>query len=144
MSKFSHVAIAAFLTVVTGALPSFAADLSAIKQKGVLSALTTGNDKPNVYMDPTGKPVGFEVDMCNMIASKLGVKLDLGVLAWEGLLPTVAGAFRESAKIIFNAALTSLLVPELDAAGQPVKTTTGLIKKKPLLSGRAAADMETL
>ena len=66
-----------------------AADLSAIKDKGVLRALTTGDDKPNVSMDPSGKPVGFEVDMCNMIASKLAVKLDLNVLAWEGLLPSI-------------------------------------------------------
>lgn len=66
-----------------------AADLDAIRKAGVMRALTTGNDKPNVSMDVSGKPVGFEIDMCNLIARKLGVKLDLGVLAWEGLLPSV-------------------------------------------------------
>lgn len=40
-------------------------------------------------MDPSGKPVGFEADMCKLIADKLGVKLHLGVLAWEGLLPSI-------------------------------------------------------
>lgn len=54
-----------------------------------MSALTTGNDRPNVFLDPSGQPVGFEIDMCKMIAEKLGVKLDLGVLAWEGLLPSI-------------------------------------------------------
>jgi ABC-type amino acid transport substrate-binding protein len=66
-----------------------AAELSAIKSRGVLKALTTGNDRPNVYMDASGKPVGFEADMCDLLADKLGVKLELGALAWEGLLPSV-------------------------------------------------------
>lgn len=71
------------------AVDAHAADLAKIKSDGVMHALTTGNDKPNVYMDVSGKPVGFEVDMCNLIVDKLGVKLDLGVLAWEGLLPSI-------------------------------------------------------
>lgn len=89
MSIFTKRIVPALLAAFVGGLPAFAADLTAIKAKGVMTALTTGNDKPNVYMDPTGKPVGFEVDMCNMITEKLGVKLDLGVLAWEGLLPSI-------------------------------------------------------
>ncbi len=82
--------VAVALALLAGTAPGRAADLSAIKQKGVLTALTTGDDRPNVYMDPSGQPAGFEVDMCNLIAGKLGVKLDLGVLSWEGLLPSLA------------------------------------------------------
>ena len=87
MSK--GVLIPAVLAAICAAVPAGAADLAAIKAKGIVTALTTGDDKPNVYMDVTGKPVGFEVNMCNMIADKLGVKLNLGVLAWEGLLPSI-------------------------------------------------------
>jgi ABC-type amino acid transport substrate-binding protein len=88
--KLSRAFLLAFtVAAVAGTLPADATDLSAIKQKGVLIALTTGNDRPNIYLDTSGKPAGFEADMCQMIADKLGVKLDLGVLAWEGLLPSL-------------------------------------------------------
>jgi ABC-type amino acid transport substrate-binding protein len=83
------VLIAVALATAVGIVQAPAADLTAIKQKGALTALTTGNDRPNVYLDPSGTPVGFEADMCKLIADKLGVKLNLSVLAWEGLLPSV-------------------------------------------------------
>lgn len=89
MHRIRHI-VGATVAVLTSIMPAAAADLSPVKDKGVLRALTTGDDKPNVYMDPSGKPVGFEVDMCDMVAGKLGVKLDLGVLAWEGLLPSIS------------------------------------------------------
>ncbi|MCW6512164.1 substrate-binding periplasmic protein [Lichenifustis flavocetrariae] len=82
--------VLSLVALLAGLAPTLAADLATIKKDGVLPALTTGNDKPNVYMDASGEPVGFEVDMCNMIAAKLGVKLDLKVLAWEGLLPSIS------------------------------------------------------
>jgi hypothetical protein len=37
------------------------------------------------------------------------------------------------AKPLFNAALTSLMVPERDAEGNPVKTATGVIRRQPYL-----------
>jgi ABC-type amino acid transport substrate-binding protein len=83
------VLIAIALLAAVGLAPASAADLAAIKQKGVLTALTTGNDRPNVYMDASGAPAGFEAEMCKLIADKLGAKLNLGVLAWEGLLPSI-------------------------------------------------------
>lgn len=89
MTKFCTTVAAAALAVIAGAMPASAADLAAIKAAGTMRALTTGNDKPNVSMDTSGKPIGFEVDMCQLIADKLGVKLDLNVLAWEGLLPSI-------------------------------------------------------
>ena len=68
---------------------SQAADLNAIKEAGKITALTTANDRPNAYMDESGKPTGFEIDVCNYFADKLGVDLDLGVIAWEGILPSL-------------------------------------------------------
>ncbi|MBB5753727.1 substrate-binding periplasmic protein [Prosthecomicrobium pneumaticum] len=89
MTPICKTLAAAALIAVAGAAPALADDLAKIKSEGVMHALTTGNDRPNVMMDASGKPVGYEVDMCNLIADKLGVKLDLGVLAWEGLLPSI-------------------------------------------------------
>jgi cystine transport system substrate-binding protein len=82
-------ALFAGLALVLGIGAADAADLAAIKEKGVITALTTANDKPNAYMDDTGTPTGFEIEMCNYFADKLGVKLDLGVIAWEGILPSL-------------------------------------------------------
>jgi len=71
------------------ARPSLAADLDAIKSKGVIVSLTTANDRPNAYLGIDGKPVGFEIDFCNYIAKSLGVSLDLSVIAWPGILPSL-------------------------------------------------------
>jgi hypothetical protein len=43
------------------------------------------------------------------------------------------GAFRSSAKVIFNTSLTSLLVPVLDDAGQVLKNPRGQVIKRPML-----------
>lgn len=95
MTFFSKTLAAAALAAFAGTAPAVADDLAKIKSEGVLHALTTGNDRPNVMMDASGQPVGFEVDMCNLVAGKLGVKLDLGVLAWEGLLPSITSGRTE-------------------------------------------------
>jgi len=89
MSFRSVLACSVAIAASAFAITAHASDLASVRAAGVLKALTTGNDKPNVYMDPSGQPVGFEVDMCNMIAEKLGVKLEIAVLSWEGLLPSI-------------------------------------------------------
>jgi ABC-type amino acid transport substrate-binding protein len=77
------------LALALAAPASHAADLDSIKSRGVIVALTSANDRPNTYMDIDGKPTGFEVEFCNVLAKSLGVRLQLDVIAWQGILPSL-------------------------------------------------------
>ena len=51
--------------------------LASIKQKGKIVVGVKADYKPFGYVDPSGKIVGFEIDMANEIAKKLGVQIEL-------------------------------------------------------------------
>ena len=51
--------------------------LASIKQKGKMTVGVKADYKPFGYVDPAGKIVGFEIDMANEIAKKLGVQIEL-------------------------------------------------------------------
>ena len=51
--------------------------LASIKQKGKMVVGVKADYKPFGYVDPSGKIVGFEIDMANEIAKKLGVSIEL-------------------------------------------------------------------
>jgi polar amino acid transport system substrate-binding protein len=51
--------------------------LASIKQKGKIVVGVKADYKPFGYTDPTGKIVGFEIDMANEIAKRLGVQIEL-------------------------------------------------------------------
>ncbi|WP_285028572.1 transporter substrate-binding domain-containing protein [Plantibacter sp. ME-Dv--P-122b] len=43
--------------------------------------------KPEMYLDESGKPTGYDVDLLNAMADELGVKLDIQNLDFNGLIP---------------------------------------------------------
>ena len=43
--------------------------------------------KPQMYLDDAGKPAGYDVDLLNLLAKDLGVKLDIQNLDFNGLIP---------------------------------------------------------
>jgi polar amino acid transport system substrate-binding protein len=51
--------------------------LASIKQKGKIVVGVKADYKPFGYLDPSGKIVGFEIDMANEIAKNLGVEIEL-------------------------------------------------------------------
>ena len=51
--------------------------LASIKQKGKLVVGVNADYKPFGYTDPSGKIVGFEIDLAEAIAKKLGVAVEL-------------------------------------------------------------------
>ena len=51
--------------------------LAAIKQRGTLVVGVKNDYRPWGYLDPSGKVVGFEIDLAQEIADKIGVKLEL-------------------------------------------------------------------
>jgi cystine transport system substrate-binding protein len=76
-----------------GALPlafatsAFAQDgLSQVKSAGVIKVGTEGTYAPFTYHDASGKLVGFDVEIGQAIAKRLGVKAEFVEGKWDGLI----------------------------------------------------------
>ena len=76
--------IAAVQTV--SAVPSRADDLDTIKAAGVIKIGTEGTYAPFTYHDASNKLVGFDVEIGEAIAKKLGVKPEFLEGKWDGLI----------------------------------------------------------
>ncbi|GIT80464.1 ABC transporter substrate-binding protein [Leifsonia sp. LS1] len=62
-----------------------------IKSAGKLVVGMDNTYPPNEYKDDAGQPVGWEVDLTNAIASKLGVKVEFAIAKFDNIIPSVAG-----------------------------------------------------
>ena len=87
------LAIAALSLALTAgaAQAEGAADLLPKKYKdaGVINLVTDAKYPPFQYVDDSGKMVGFEVDLWNAIAEKLGVKIEVPSVAFDSMIPGV-------------------------------------------------------
>lgn len=61
-------------------------NLDAIKSAGVLKIGTEGTYAPFTYHDQSGKLVGFDVEIGEAVAAKLGVKPEFLEGKWDGLI----------------------------------------------------------
>lgn len=78
---------AAALVQAAFLLPAHAGDnLKAIQDAGVLKVGTEGTYAPFTFHDASGKLVGFDVEIAEAIASKLGVKAEFLEGKWDGLI----------------------------------------------------------
>lgn len=81
------------ITAVTAAMlglstAAHADQLDDIKKKGELVVGVLGTDEPNSFIDPkTREIIGYEVDLAQAVAKKLGVKLKLKQLAVAARIP---------------------------------------------------------
>lgn len=79
------IAAAALQAVV--ALPAYSGEnLDAIKSAGVLKIGTEGTYAPFTYHDADGKLVGFDVEIGEAVAQRLGVKPEFVEGKWDGLI----------------------------------------------------------
>lgn len=76
------------LTLAAASLNASAADvLDSIKSRGTLKVALEGNYPPFNFKDQkTGQLTGFEVDVANLLAAKLGVKPEFTTTEWSGIL----------------------------------------------------------
>lgn len=63
--------------------------LAKIKEKGTVTVAMEGNWAPWTYEDAEGNLTGFEYDIANAVAEKLGVKAEFITGEWDGLLAGV-------------------------------------------------------
>lgn len=59
--------------------------LAQIQEKGVITIGTEGTYSPNSYHDENGKLVGFDVEVAEKIAEKLGVRAEFVESKWDSL-----------------------------------------------------------
>ena len=77
-SYFKSLAVCAGLALMAVSTAWAQVDtLASIKQKGKLVVGVKADYKPFGYTDPSGKIAGFEVDLAEAIAKKLGVPVEL-------------------------------------------------------------------
>lgn len=60
--------------------------LQQIKDKGEITYALSGAYPPFNYIDESGKVVGFDVDIANALAKKIGVKAEPITTQWDGII----------------------------------------------------------
>jgi polar amino acid transport system substrate-binding protein len=86
-NKFAAIAIAAFALSMAGSV-ALANQLEEIRKKGEIVVGVLGTDEPNSFVDPkTREIVGYEVDLANAIARKMGARVVLKQLAVAARIP---------------------------------------------------------
>jgi polar amino acid transport system substrate-binding protein len=87
---FKTFAAAAAVTITSSFIATLAhADqLADIKAKGELVCGVLGTDEPNSFVDPKSRQIiGYEVDLCQAVAKKIGVKPNVKQLAVAARIP---------------------------------------------------------
>ena len=88
MTLLQKIASPALLVLSLLSLTAHADQLDDIRKKGTLVVGVLGTDEPNSFIDPkTREIVGYEVDLANAIAKKIGVKMVLKQLAVAARIP---------------------------------------------------------
>lgn len=82
----------------TTAAPTIAPDSAAvallpadIKSGGTLTMGVDATYPPNEYKDSAGNPIGWDIDLANDVAAKLGLKPVWSVAAFANIIPSVLG-----------------------------------------------------
>lgn len=88
--RLSVAALGIGIVALLTALPAAAAEdaLARIKREGVMHVSNSGVYPPFESMED-GKLVGFDIDLSNLIAEQLGVKADIQVVDFKGLIPAL-------------------------------------------------------
>ena len=86
MNWLKAVAAAAILQAAVLSPALAGENLAAIKSAGALKIGTEGTYSPFTYHDTSGKLVGFDVEIGEAVAAKLGVKAEFVEGKWDGLI----------------------------------------------------------
>ena len=85
--KILKVMLVAGIVQLTALSSAFAADdLASIKSAGVIKIGTEGTYAPFTYHDESGKLTGFDVEIGQAIAKRIGVKPEFVEGKWDGLI----------------------------------------------------------
>lgn len=94
LTKKRIAVIAAALMVSLPYSASQARDFDDIKESGVLKVSNSGAYPPFSFVETDGTVKGFDVDIANAIASKMGLTAEVTTTPWNGIIAAlVAGKF---------------------------------------------------
>jgi polar amino acid transport system substrate-binding protein len=79
----------AFLMVVGFATMSLAGTLEEIAQRGELRVACQTQGPPFSFIDKNGKRTGSSIELCEMLAKDMGVKVSFLDFDWDGLIPAL-------------------------------------------------------
>lgn len=79
---FAGLAVAA----LAAALPASADDLAKVRERGTFSFAMSGSFPPFSFVNDKNEVVGFDVDIGNELAKRLGVKPVVVTTAWDGII----------------------------------------------------------
>ena len=96
---FTAVLVLVLSTLIGGGPALSGANLDAIKAAGVIKIGTEGTYAPFTFHDTSGKLVGFDVEIGQEIAKRLGVKAEFIEGKWDGL---IAGLDAERYDAVIN------------------------------------------
>lgn len=121
-------------------LPSHAGEnLDAIKAAGVLKIGTEGTYAPFTYHDASGKLVGFDVEIGEAVAEKLGVKAEFVEGKWDGL---IAGLdVKRYDTVINQVGITEERKAKFDFSDPYIASKAALIVKEDNADIKAFADL---
>ncbi|NDW04029.1 amino acid ABC transporter substrate-binding protein [Jiella pacifica] len=86
MKKRLFALVSLAILAATPASSAFAGSLDDIKQSGVFRVGTEGTYAPFTYHDASGKLVGFDVEIGEEVAKRLGVEPQFVEGKWDGLI----------------------------------------------------------
>jgi polar amino acid transport system substrate-binding protein len=64
---------------------------ASIKSSGKIEVGIDATYPPNEYKDDSGKPIGWEVDLFNVVVAKLGVKAVYNISSFSNIIPSITG-----------------------------------------------------
>lgn len=62
-----------------------------VADSGVLTAATDATYAPNEFKDNEGNPIGWEIELTNAIAAKLGLAPEISLASFDNIIPSVVG-----------------------------------------------------
>jgi ABC-type amino acid transport substrate-binding protein len=83
----SFPALALAFVSLTGACSSGGSALQNVQDHKTIVIGTSGNNAPTIFRSPSAGLVGIDADWANIIAKKLGVKVQWKVLDFQGIIP---------------------------------------------------------
>ncbi len=108
----------------SAALPAGADELASIRESGKLSAAMSGQYPPFSMIDEQNQLVGFDVDIANEIATRLGVKGEALTTAWDGIIPGLLAKKYDS--IVGSMAITEERQKVVDFVGPYYRDGRGI------------------
>ncbi len=94
LKSLGYLTAAAFVGLGLSVGVSDAASLKSVKEKGKLVVAIDPTFSPFEFTDATGKIVGYDPEIIEAVAEKMGLKVEYQVMAFSGILPgLIAGGF---------------------------------------------------